>query len=347
MRYLCNWRQRQSQPLRRIHDSDRRPLSLIGPPPLFPCTPTPCTPTPCTHHPVVPLYRPSPLYRHSRHAVPRRHATLAGASDEWDEQEGFPAAYRAATFALLLPVYATLRCTIPLVDPASYRRRWLLVTLACCPLAVTAYFSALGSLWNVTVAVAAGAIASAIVALLTAGEEDTLPDLDFGTGFAFGPAAFSLLGFFIGMLWIDTLASEVVGVISLVASLFHIPSSLMGLTMLAWGNSLGDFFNNRALARRGQYSTALTACVAGPLFNMLTSMALGFSSYFARHKVSRVAVELRPEVALGCAMLVGYSAALLAVGFANKFVLPQRFYLFARAWYGVYFVLACGLSLFG
>jgi sodium/potassium/calcium exchanger 6 len=39
----------------------------------------------------------------------------------------------------------------------------------------------------------------------------------------------------------------------------------VGLTLLAWGGSLGDLFGNAALARRGHASTALTACFAGEL----------------------------------------------------------------------------------
>ncbi len=117
----------------------------------------------------------------------------------------------------------------------------------------------------------------------TAGE-DALPDWDFGTGFAFGPACFAVFGFFMGVIWIDTFASEVVGILALLAGLMRVPPSVMGLTLLAWGNSLGDFFGNPAMARRGAPSMALTACFAGPLFNILASLGLGFASYFARHR---------------------------------------------------------------
>lgn len=57
--------------------------------------------------------------------------------------------------------------------------------------------------------------------------------------------------------------SQVVAILSLVANLAALPSSLVGLTLLAWGASLGDFFGNAALAKRGHASTALTACFAG------------------------------------------------------------------------------------
>jgi len=41
--------------------------------------------------------------------------------------------------------------------------------------------------------------------------------------------------------------------------------------------------------QRGHSSTALTACFAGPLFNMLISMAAGFGSYFAKEGITRYA----------------------------------------------------------
>ncbi|GFR47864.1 hypothetical protein Agub_g9673 [Astrephomene gubernaculifera] len=148
-----------------------------------------------------------------------------------------------------------------------------------------------------------------------------------------------------GVLWINGLASEVVGIIALMAGLVRVPASVMGLTLLAWGNSLGDFFGNPAMARRGQPTMALTACFGGPLFNMLGSLALGFGSYFARRHVGHADVELRPEVALGCVMLVVYNVVVAVAGLVNHGSLPERFYLFARAWYGLYFVAACVTGL--
>lgn len=38
------------------------------------------------------------------------------------------------------------------------------------------------------------------------------------------------------------------------------------------------------------------------------------------------------QVALGCAFLLLYNAAVAVVGLANKGIIPARFYLFARAW---------------
>ena len=78
---------------------------------------------------------------------------------------------------------------------------------------------------------------------------------------------------------------------------------------------------------------------------MLIGLALGFSSRFAREGNNSMNVVLTPDVTIGCACLVLYNVAVAVVGLANGFRLPEKFYLFARAWYGLYLVLACGLGL--
>jgi len=42
-----------------------------------------------------------------------------------------------------------------------------------------------------------------------------------------------------------------------------------------------------------------------------------------------------------------YNVAVAAVGLANGFRLPERFYIFSRAWYCLYLGLACGMGLLG
>jgi Ca2+/Na+ antiporter len=42
-----------------------------------------------------------------------------------------------------------------------------------------------------------------------------------------------------------------VNTVGLVAARIGIPEALLGITFLAWGNSMGDFINNTSLAKRG------------------------------------------------------------------------------------------------
>lgn len=46
-------------------------------------------------------------------------------------------------------------------------------------------------------------------------------------------------------------------------------AQVLGLTVLAWGNSVGDMSTNMAMARKGLANMAMTACYAGPVFNLL------------------------------------------------------------------------------
>ena len=52
--------------------------------------------------------------------------------------------------------------------------------------------------------------------------------------------------------------------------------AVLGLTVLAWGNSIGDLVADVAVARAGSPDMAVTACFAGPLFNMLVGLGVAF-----------------------------------------------------------------------
>ena len=51
--------------------------------------------------------------------------------------------------------------------------------------------------------------------------------------------------------------------LNLIALLSGLREDFLGLTLLAWGNSLGDFFANSALAKKGYGVLAITGCFAG------------------------------------------------------------------------------------
>jgi hypothetical protein len=71
--------------------------------------------------------------------------------------------WRLTTFPLLLPVYAALRLTVPLVDPGSYNQQWLVISVLCAPLMVVIYFGAASSVAPVLTAMAIGAGGSSTV----------------------------------------------------------------------------------------------------------------------------------------------------------------------------------------
>lgn len=55
----------------------------------------------------------------------------------------------------------------------------------------------------------------------------------------FLPQIFAFLGFLTSALWINTAATEVVNILRSLGVVFQLSNTVLGLTLLAWGNSIG------------------------------------------------------------------------------------------------------------
>jgi sodium/potassium/calcium exchanger 6 len=88
-----------------------------------------------------------------------------------------------------------------------------------------------------------------------------------------------LLAFFVSILWIYMTANELVAVLKFFGVAFNISTGILGLTVLAWGNSIGDFVANTVVARQGFPEMAISAAFGGPLFN--TVFGLGMAVTYA------------------------------------------------------------------
>lgn len=78
------------------------------------------------------------------------------------------------------------------------------------------------------------------------------------------------------MFWMDMVAGEAVAVLTSLGHMWHMNMAVLGLTVLAWGNSIGDLVADVSVARAGSPDMAVTACFAGPLFNMLVGLGVAF-----------------------------------------------------------------------
>lgn len=58
--------------------------------------------------------------------------------------------------------------------------------------------------------------------------------------------------------------------VSMYGVLLNVSNVIMGLTFLAWGNSIGDVVADYTLAKQGHPRMSLSACFAGPLFSKST-----------------------------------------------------------------------------
>ena len=85
----------------------------------------------------------------------------------------------------------------------------------------------------------------------------------------------ALLGFVVAISWIATIATEVVNLLKTLGVILNISDSLLGLTIFAVGNSLGDLVADITVARLGYPVMALSACFGGPMLNILLGIGLG------------------------------------------------------------------------
>ncbi|KAF9960698.1 hypothetical protein BGZ72_006268 [Mortierella alpina] len=136
--------------------------------------------------------------------------------------------------------------------------------------------------------------------------------------------ALAFMGFLVAMTWIFLVANEVVGILQAYGMILGVSDAILGLTVFAMGNSLGDLVANVTIAKLGFPRMALSACFGGPLLNML--VGLGISGVYVTLKTSEdISLEISPT------LFVSLVAVLLTM-LGMFVVVPRNGYVFARWW---------------
>eukprot|EP00049_Salpingoeca_infusionum_P006060 m.100790 g.100790 ORF g.100790 m.100790 type:complete len:697 (-) comp13183_c0_seq3:4403-6493(-) len=95
-------------------------------------------------------------------------------------------------------------------------------------------------------------------------------------------AAFAFMGFLVAVIWIYIIANEIVNLLQALGRMIGISDAILGLTVLAWGNSIGDFVSNITVAKQGFPQMAAGACFGGPALNVF--LGIGISCLVATMK---------------------------------------------------------------
>jgi sodium/potassium/calcium exchanger 6 len=150
-------------------------------------------------------------------------------------------------------------------------------------------------------------------------------------------ALLSAAGFVVSIAWISTIASQVVGALKALAVICNMSHAIMGLTIFAVGNSLGDLVADITVAKLGYPVMALSACFGGPMLNILLGIGLsgtyilvtGAHHHQHKHPGSQLKyksyqIEVgRTLIVTGITLLITLVGLLIAVPL-NKWVLSKR-----------------------
>lgn len=78
-----------------------------------------------------------------------------------------------------------------------------------------------------------------------------------------------VVAFCMSIVWIYLIASQLVSILSALGEAWRIDKAILAVTILSWGNSLGDMISDVVVARQGYPSMAVGAIFGGPMLNLL------------------------------------------------------------------------------
>uniref|UniRef100_A0A8D2PE86 Solute carrier family 8 member B1 n=1 Tax=Zosterops lateralis melanops TaxID=1220523 RepID=A0A8D2PE86_ZOSLA len=241
--------------------------------------------------------------------------------------------------AFKVPVELVLLLTVPVVDPDKDDLNWrrplnclhILTSPLLCVLTLKsgAYglyqIQGIFPVWGLVTVVAS---ALAFIIFITTSNEEP-PKYH---------CVFAFLGFLASAMWINAAATELVNILRTLGIIFQLSNTVLGLTLLAWGNSIGDTFSDLTMARQGYPRMAFSACFGGIIFNILVGVGLGC---LLQMTSSQPLVKLEPD-----SPLVWVLAGALGLSLVFSFVtVPAQCFQLGKA-YGVclityYLVFLC------
>uniref|UniRef100_A0A7S4NBM3 Sodium/calcium exchanger membrane region domain-containing protein n=1 Tax=Paramoeba aestuarina TaxID=180227 RepID=A0A7S4NBM3_9EUKA len=237
-------------------------------------------------------------------------------------------------YVLFSPFTFLFNATIPVPDEENWSRRWAYICPIFIPLVLSVAFgfltNLLGGVFPLMLIVEAAALpVAALIYYFTNDNEP--PKYKY---------IFVAVSFFMSILWIYLIANELVSLLTALGAIIGIPPDIMGLTVLAWGNSVGDMVSNVIVAKQGYPSMALAATYGGPLFNLFLGLGLAITFWTALNYPSPYCVNFTSSVIIAMVFLVISLAVTLSVVAYNKFLIPKKFSAFLISWYCLYMLFA-------
>jgi sodium/potassium/calcium exchanger 6 len=155
-----------------------------------------------------------------------------------------------------------------------------------------------------------------------------------------------ILCFLLSSFWIYFGAKELLDVLSTLGIIWGISDSILAVTILAWGNSLGDAVSDIVVARQGAPKMAIGAIFGGPLLNILIGLGIAFTFNAQSLQTGCFPLEADGNVSLGFIFLIfTIITSLIVVPIHNKWI-SKMYGVFLILVYVIYVVMSIVIAAY-
>ena len=142
--------------------------------------------------------------------------------------------------------------------------------------------------------------------------------------------------FAMSVVWLDLVANEVVAILEFLGILMQASTSILGLTVLAWGNSVGDLVADTAMAKAGCFKSSVASVFASPLLSALVGLGIAFTVTTLKDGNITSTLNAQNTVAFGTLSFTLCSTCFVFV--TSNYQPPRKYAYFLFA---VYFAFLC------
>ncbi|CAI7915802.1 unnamed protein product [Closterium sp. NIES-54] len=173
-------------------------------------------------------------------------------------------------YFIKFPLTLPLLCSIPVHHKDEWSKPFAVLSSLLSPLLFTTFV--LGADSDRLEFILAASLGFFLACLTYYTTEEESPPQSFLPSLLWVTASFAM-----SVVWFYALANELVALLVSLGAILGISPPILALTVLAWGNSVGDLVANLSFAASGDQSRlqiAWSGCFAGPLFNTLVGLGL-------------------------------------------------------------------------